>query len=109
MALTTTQQGRTNVTGNRITANILAITDAASWPGGGEAFDATSYVANPESVHIESDSGVVFSYDRANKKIMAFVGQDPAHGGGAVVALQEATGLDLRAVPMRVMITGGRA
>jgi len=109
MALTVTQQGRTNVSGNRLTVSLTAVTDDTTWPTGGEEFDATSYVANPDMVHIESSGGYVFEYDRTNKKIKAWVGQDPADTGGAVVALQEATNLNLTSITMRVMITGGRA
>ena len=109
MALTVVQNGRTNVSGNRLTVSLSAATDDATWNAGGEAFDATSYVANPEMVHIENNSGYVFEYDATNKKIKAYADKDSAAAGGANLQLVEATGKDLRAVPIKIMITGGRA
>jgi len=113
--LTVTQAGRTNVSGNRLTVSLSAIVKNAdgtadtTWDAGGAPFDATAYVANPDMVHIESSAGYVFEYDRVAKKIKAYVQTDPADGGGANVALIEATGLDLTTVTIRIMITGGRA
>ena len=109
MALTVTQNGRTNVTGNRLTVSLSAITDDTTWPAGGEAFDATQWVANPDMVHIESSGGYTFEYDRTNKKIKAYADKDTAAGGGANQALLEATNLNLTSIVMRIMITGGRA
>ena len=115
MALTVVQNGRTNVSGNRLTVSLNAATDDSTWNAGGEAFDATSYVANPEMVHIENGSGYVFQYDATNKKIKAYiqshVRDDGGGGSAAAVTLQlvEATGKDLRTVPIKIMITGGRA
>ncbi len=110
------QNGRTNVSGNRLTVSLSASTADTTWDAGGAGFDATSYVANPDMVHIENSGGYVFEYDRATKKIKAYVQTDPADGGGANVALIEATGLDLSGdvtegtgFIMRIMITGGRA
>ena len=108
--LTVTQAGRTNVSGNRLTVSLSATTADATWDAGGATFNANSYVANPDMVHIESSAGYVFEYDRATKKIKAYVQHDPAEGtGGANIALEEATGLDLTTVTIRIMITGGRA
>ena len=114
--LTVTQAGRTNVSGNRLTVSLSASTADTSWDAGGATFDATSYVANPDMVHIENTGGYVFEYDRDTKKIKAYVQTDPADGGGANVALIEATGLDLSGdvllgtgLIIRIMITGGRA
>jgi hypothetical protein len=116
MAVTTEQQGRTNVSGNRLTVSLKVATDDTTWDAGGISFDATTWVANPDMVHLESNAGYVFDYDRTNKKIRAFVQTDPADSGGANVALVEATGLDLSGditantgVIIRVMITGARA
>ena len=110
MALTITQNGRTNVSGNRLTVSLSAVEGTASWPSGGTVFDATSYVKNPDMVHIENTGGFVFEYDRANKKIKAYVQHDPAEEtGGANKPLQEATALNLTSLTLRVMITGGRA
>lgn len=103
------QNGRTNVSGNRLTVSLSASTADTTWDAGGAGFDATSYVANPDMVHIENSGGYVFEYDRATKKIKAYVQTDPADGGGDNVALVEATGLDLTTVTIRIMITGGRA
>ena len=109
MALTVTQVGRTNVSGNRLTVSLSATTDDTTWPAAGEDFDATQYVANPAMVHIENTGGYVFHYDRATNKLQAYVGQDPADSGGAVVVLQPAVNLNLTGLTMRIMITGGRA
>jgi len=110
------QNGRTNVSGNRLTVSLSASTADGTWDAAGATFDATSYVANPDMVHIENTGGYVFNYDRTNKVINAYVQTDPADGGGANVGLVKATGLDLSGdvaagtgIIMRIMITGGRA
>lgn len=111
------QNGRTNVSGNRLTVSLSASTADTTWDAGGAGFDATSYVANPDMVHIENTGGYVFEYDRATKKIKAYVQHDPAENtGGANIPLEEATGLNLTGdvaagtgLIMRIMITGGRA
>ncbi len=109
MALTVTQVGRNTVAGNRISAFFSAVTDDSTWNAGGESFDATSYIKNPDQVTIESTGGYVFEYDRANKKIKAYADTNPADGGGANIPLIEATGLDLRTLTLRIGIVGTRA
>tara|TARA_R100001510_G_C7656902_1_gene217580 strand:+ start:1834 stop:2184 length:351 start_codon:yes stop_codon:yes gene_type:complete len=116
MAVTVEQQGRTNVSGNRLTVSLKAATDDTTWDAASFPFKATDYVANPDMVHIESFGGYTFAYDRAAEKIEAFVQTDPADGGGANIPLIPANGLDLSGdiaagtgVILRIMITGGRA
>jgi len=116
MAVETQQQGRTNVSGNRLTVSLKVATDATSWPAPGIDFDASEWVANPDMVHIENQGGFVFEYDRTLNKIQAYVQTDPADAGGANIPLTPAVGLDLSGdiglgtgVILRVMITGARA
>tara|TARA_R110002126_G_scaffold34484_7_gene106689 strand:- start:784 stop:1134 length:351 start_codon:yes stop_codon:yes gene_type:complete len=116
MAVTVTQNGRTNVSGNRLTVSLSLTDDDTSYNAGGIVFDANQYVGNPDMVHIESVSpGYLFSYDRANKKIQAFAQRDDAnaHGepdsGTAPIPLTEVVGEDLSAITLRIMITGTRA
>jgi|13_taG_2_1085334.scaffolds.fasta_scaffold00352_15 hypothetical protein len=123
MAVEVEQQGRTNVAGNRLTVSLKVADDDTAYIAGGIAFDANEYVGNPDMVHIESAAiGVMFTYDRANKKIKAFVERDDAnaHGvpdsGSAPMPLTEAIGMDLSGdiaagtgIILRVMITGTRA
>jgi hypothetical protein len=103
MALTVAQLGRTNVTGNRLTV-ALKITPDASWLAAGELLDLTTYVSNIESVHIESTTGYVFSYDRANKKLLAW---EAGADGAALDAVADAT--NLSALSVFITVTGGRA
>ena len=112
MALTVSQVGRNQVSGNRITAYYTAITDDTTWNAGGEAFDAsaTSGLKEINQVSIENSGGYVFEYDRANAKIKAYVQHDPAEEtGGANKPLQEATGLNLTTITMRISVVGTRA
>jgi len=116
MAVETEQIGRTNVTGNRLTVSLKVATDDTTWDAGGIAFAATDWVGNAELIQIENTGGYVFEYDRANSKIKAYAQTDPADGGGANVALVEATGLNLSGditagtgIILRVTITGARA
>ena len=116
MAVETQQQGRTNVSGNRLTVSLKVATDDTTLDPTGIAFDATEWVANPDMVHIENFGGYVFQYDRNLKAIQAYAQTDPADTGGANIALVPATGLDLSGdidgnsgVILRVMITGTRA
>ena len=104
MALTVEQLGRTNVSGNRHTV-ALKIPPATSWPAAGEALDLTAYVANIESVHVESDiGGYVFAYDRSEKKLLAYsAGADDDTGLDAV------TNANLSAQTVYLTVTGGRA
>ena len=104
MALTVEQLGRTNVSGNRHTV-ALKITPDTSWPAAGEALDLTAYVANIESVHVESDiGGYVFAYDRSEKKLLAYsAGADDDTGLDAV------TNANLSAQTVYLTVTGGRA
>lgn len=116
MAVETQQQGRTNVSGNRLTVSLKVATDATSWPAPGIDFDASEWVANPDLIHIENTGGYLFAYDRTLKKIQAYVQTDPADAGGANIGLVPATALDLSGdiaadsgIILRVMITGARA
>lgn len=111
MAITATQLGRTNVTGNRHTVALsLAFAQATGPPDtryktGGEALDLTSYVANIESVSIESLDGYVLQYDRANKKVKAF--ESGADGTANDEVGNNSTALNGKTAYLTV--TGGRA
>ena len=104
MALTVEQLGRTNVTGNRHTV-ALKLTPTGNWPTAGEPLDLTAYVANIESVHVESDiGGYVYNYDRSAKKLLAY---ESGANGTALDAVDGATSLSAQTV--YVTVTGGRA
>jgi len=104
MALTVEQLGRTNVAGNRLSV-ALKVTPDDSWAGaGGETLDLTTYVANIETAHCESSTtGYVFSYDRTNKKLLAF------EAGADSAALDAVSSGDLSASICYITVTGGRA
>lgn len=104
MALTVEQLGRTNVAGTRLTV-ALKVTPDASWAGaGGETLDLTEYVANIDTALCESSStGYVFSYDRANKKLLAF------EAGADGAALDAVASGDISTAICYVSVTGGRA
>ena len=111
MALTVSQVGRNHASGNRITAYFTATTDDTSWDVGGYKLnaEAISGLREINQVSIENSGGYVFEYDRASDKVKAYVQTDPADGGGANVALVEATGLNLTSITMRISIVGTRA
>jgi hypothetical protein len=104
MALTVEQLGRTNVSGNRLSV-ALKVTPDSSWAGaGGEALDLTEYVANIDTAQVESSTtGYVFSYDRANKKLLAF------EAGADGAALDAVASGDISTAIAYITVTGGRA
>jgi len=103
MVLTIAQLGRTNVAGNRLSV-ALKLTPDAAWEGtAGEALDLTTYVSNIETVHVESTGGYVFSYDRANKKLIAY---EASSDGTALDAVGTT---NLSALSIYLTVTGGRA
>ena len=107
MALTVEQLGRTNVTGNRLTV-ALKITPDSSWLAAGEDLDLTNYVANIESVSIDSDpGGYQWVYDRSAKKLLAYYADYDAGADGAFIAV--ANGVNLSGITVYVSVTGGRA
>lgn len=107
MALTVEQLGRTNVTGNRLTV-ALKITPDDSWLAAGEDLDLTNYVANIESVSIDSDpGGYTWAYDRSAKKLLAYYADYDATSDGALVAV--ANSVNLSGITVYISVTGGRA
>ena len=72
MAVTVEQQGRTNVSGNRLTVSLKVATDDTSYDANSFPFKATDYVANPDMIHIEAVGGFQFVYNRAGETIEAF-------------------------------------
>lgn len=107
MALTVEQLGRTNVTGNRLTV-ALKITPDDSWLAAGEDLDLTNYVANIESVSIDSDpGGYAWAYDRSAKKLLAYYADYDATSDGALIAV--ANSVDLSGITVYISVTGGRA
>ena len=117
MAVTVEQQGRTNVSGNRLTVSLKIATDETSYdPATTFPFKATDYVANPDMIHIEPVGGYQFVYNRAGEAIEAFYQTDPADAGGANIPFAPAETEDLSGdiaagtgIILRMMITGGRA
>ena len=116
MAVTVEQQGRTNVSGNRLTVSLKVATDDTSYDANSFPFKATDYVANPDMIHIEAVGGFQFAYNRATETIEAYLQTDPADSGGANIPFAPADGEDLSGdisagtgIILRVMITGGRA
>ena len=104
MALTVEQLGRTNVAGNRLSV-ALKVTPDSSWLAAGESLDLTAYVANVETVHIESDiGGYVWAYDRSAKKVLAY---EAGADGAALDAVADST--DLSGQTLYISVTGGRA
>ena len=104
MALTVEQLGRTNVTGNRLSV-ALKITPDSSWLAAGESLDLTEYVANIDTAHCETSStGYVFTYDRANKKLLAY---EAGADGAALDAVADST--DISSAICYITVTGGRA
>jgi len=73
MGLTVTQSKRNSVAGSKVTAFVTVAFDD-NYPTGGELFDATSYIKNPDSVLITNDAalGYIVRYDATNKKLKAF-------------------------------------
>mgnify|MGYP001208254107 FL=1 len=107
MALTVEQLGRTNVTGNRLSV-ALKITPDSSWLAAGESLDLTTYVANIETVHIETDpGGYTWAYDRSAKKLLAYYADNDAGADGALIAVANA--VDLSGITVYITVTGGRA
>tara|TARA_Y100001963_G_C6563006_1_gene345229 strand:+ start:82 stop:405 length:324 start_codon:yes stop_codon:yes gene_type:complete len=107
MGLTVEQLGRTNVTGNRLSV-ALKITPDDSWLAAGEELDLTTYVANIETVHIETDpGGYTWAYDRSAKKLLAYYADNDAGADGALIAVANA--VDLSGITVYITVTGGRA
>ena len=118
MALTITQTKRNNVTGTKVTAYVTAAFDN-SYAAGGEAFDATTYVGNPDEVRVTNDSmlGYVVRYDATNKKLKAFQSGHTADDLSNPIVLDElasplaevAATTNLELLTVDLIISGGRA
>tara|TARA_R110002096_G_scaffold73787_2_gene174903 strand:- start:9938 stop:10252 length:315 start_codon:yes stop_codon:yes gene_type:complete len=104
MALTVTQLGRTNVTGNRLTVALKVVPDT-SWLAAGEALNLTQYVSSLETVLIDSDpGGYVWSFDRSAAKLLAY---EAGADGTPLDAV--ATTTDLSGQTLYITVSGGRA
>ena len=129
MALTIAKQGRTNVSGNRLTV-VLKVTLDNSYPFGGGAptngyaFDANalSGIGNIETIAISGGQspitgGYHYVYDRDNKRINVYESGHAALDGAAAVkdvaqspmAQLPNTANDLLGLVIYITITGGRA
>lgn len=70
----------------------------ASYPTGGEVIDPSGNT-NFHYFHAGSQAGYVFSFDKANQKLLAYRQKDPAAAGGADIPLpQVANTTDLSAL-----------
>ena len=125
MALTITQSKRNNVIGTKIQA-FVNVTFDNSYPTGGEAFDATAYVGDVDTVDInvkESPNidlaGVLLRYDYADKTIKAFASSTEASGnpvtkndaaaaGGLTLIEIANNSAQLQDIVAEIVITGGR-
>ena len=116
MALTLSQTKRNNVTGTKVTAYVTVAFDN-NYPAGGEVFDATTYVGNPDEVRVTSDStlGWIVRYDATNKKLKVF-GDSTVDDQSTVVAAGNADMLpeakattNLELLHVDLIISGGRA
>jgi len=107
MGLTVEQLGRTNVVGNRLTV-ALKITPDSSWLAAGESLDLTTYVANIETVHIETDpGGYTWAYDRSAKLLLAYYADNDASADSALIAVADT--VNLSGIAVYITVTGGRA
>lgn len=104
MALTVTQLGRTNITGNRLTVALKVVPDS-SWLAAGEALNLTQYVPVLETVLVDSDpGGYVWSFDRSAAKLLAY---EAGADGASLDAVADST--DLSGQTLFITVTGTRA
>lgn len=104
MALTVTQLGRTNITGNRLTVALKVVPDS-SWLAAGEALNLTQYVPVLETVLVDSDpGGYVWSYDRSAAKLLAY---EAGADGTSLDAVANST--NLSGQTLFITVTGTRA
>jgi len=120
MALTVTNTKRNSVSGSKITAFVSVAFDA-SYPTGGEAFDATTYIANPDSVLVTGmdSAGHIIRYDATNKTLKVYesgnaLNDQTPTADIAANALQAplvecAATTDLSLLSVELIITGSRA
>ncbi len=104
MALTVTQLGRTNITGNRLTVALKVVPDS-SWLAAGEALNLTQYVPVLETVLVDSDpGGYVWSFDRSAAKLLAY---EAGADGASLDAVADST--NLSGQTLFITVTGTRA
>ena len=117
MALTVSNTKRNSVSGSKITAYVNVVFDA-SYPTGGEAFDATTYIANPDSVLVTGmdSAGHIVRYDATNKKLKVYESGHAALDGNAALAnaaqaplVECANTTNLSLLGVELIITGSRA
>tara|TARA_R110002110_G_scaffold35277_8_gene119324 strand:- start:6235 stop:6588 length:354 start_codon:yes stop_codon:yes gene_type:complete len=117
MALTVSNTKRNSVSGSKITAYVTVAFDA-SYPTGGEAFDATTYIANPDSILVSGmdSAGHIVRYDETNKKLKVYQSGHAALDGAAAIAnaaaaplVEVANTTDLALLGVELIITGSRA
>ena len=104
MALTVTQLGRTNITGNRLTVALKVVPDS-SWLAAGEALNLTQFVPVLETVLVDSDpGGYVWSFDRSAAKLLAY---EAGADGASLDAVADST--NLSGQTLFITVTGTRA
>ena len=114
MGLTLSQTKRNNVSGTKVTSYVTVGFDN-EYPSGGEPFDATTYVGNPDEVRVTNDSvmGYVVRYDATNKKLKVFeVGasdQTPTADIAATALTECAAATNLELITVDLVIMGSRA
>lgn len=103
MALTVSLLSRSKTAQTKI--NIASIAFDDSYPTGGEGLTGAQLgLVSVDSVQIEPAGGYVFSYDYANKKVIAYYGDNDAVADGALA--QVADKADLSAITTKVIATG---
>lgn len=120
MALTVSNTKRNSVSGSKITAYVTVAFDA-SYPTGGEPFDATTYIANPDSILVSGmdSAGHIVRYDETNKKLKVYESGNalndqtptadiPANALQAPL-VECANTTDLALLGVELIITGSRA
>ena len=118
--MTVTNTKRNSVSGSKITAYVSVVFDA-SYPTGGEAFDATTYIANPDSILVSGmdSAGHIVRYDATNKLLKVYQSghgflegtptQDIAANAAAAPLVEVANATDLALLMVDLIITGSRA
>lgn len=59
-----------------------------------------------DDLAVQSSDGYVARFDKANLKVMLYIGKNPADAGGADVVLQQVGSTDVSATSFRFVATG---
>src|SRR4051794_41141362 len=80
----------------------------SSYDAGGEALAASLLELNQiDDLRVDPIGGYVFSWDKANAKVLAYRTKDPAAAGGADIVMQEVTAaVNLSAIAPRFRAEG---